>query len=159
MSLDRTTESGAADSASPSVREIKAEQRREDRFEREAMTARHREDERAPNEPPGPPGSGAGDRHAAGAIGGGSAVGGLAGTNVGDGSPENADIDAAAGSGQFDAVLDADDEDAYSGIAGGAVGGSPAGKRASGGRTERGIAPGGSHRGDTTIGSDPEKAG
>jgi len=34
-----------------------------------------------------------------------------------------------------------EDEDAYAGPSGGAVGGTPANKRASGGRTERGIAP------------------
>ena len=38
----------------------------------------------------------------------------------------------------------------------GAVGGTPAEGRASGGRTEHGISPGGVHRGDSTIGSDPE---
>jgi hypothetical protein len=156
MSRDRTTRTDEPTTTAPSPREIKAEQRREDRAEHEAMSARHRPDERAPNDPAGPPGSGAGDRHAAGAIGGGSAVGGLAGTNVGDGSPENADIDAAAGSSQFDIAIDADEEDAYSGFSGGAVGGSPAGKRVSGGRATGGIAPGGSHRGDTTIGSDPD---
>lgn len=130
--------------------------RREYEIEQEELAARHRPDERAPNEPPGPPGSGAGDSHAVGAIGGGSAVGGLAGTNVGDGSPENADIDAAAGSGNFDVDVDAED-DAYGGFTGGAVGGTPAGKRARGGRTGGGIAPGGIHRGDTTVGGNPEQ--
>jgi hypothetical protein len=135
------------------------EVRREEKLEDQAMAARHRPDERAPNEPPGPPGSGAGDIHGAGSIGGGSAVGGLGGTNVGDGSNENADIDAAAGGGTFDVELDSDDEEAYAGSAGGAVGGTPAGKRSRGGRTERGLTPGGVHRGDSTIGGDPRRSG
>lgn len=131
------------------------DEQREARFEQEAISARHRPDERPPNDAPLPPGSGAGDPHAAGAAGGGSAVGGLAGTNTGDGSPENADIDAAAGSGDFDRRLDEQDPEFYSGRAGGAVGGTPAGKRARGGRTSAGLAPGGVHRGDTTIGGNP----
>lgn len=129
--------------------------RQDETFEEQALSARHRPDERAPNEPAQPPGSGAGDAHAAGTTGGGSAVGGLAGTNVGDGSVENADIDAAAGSGNFDVNLDADDEPAYSGSAGGAVGGTPAGKRSRGGRIDGGLSPGGVQRGDTTIGGNP----
>jgi len=44
----------------------------------------------------------------------------------------------------------------YAGSSGGAVGGSPAEGRSTGGRTEGGIAPGGVHRGDSTIGADPE---
>lgn len=129
----------------------------EEQAEQRAMRARHRPDERAPNEPPGAPGSGAGDRHAAGAPGGGSAVGGLAGTNINEGSPMNADLDAAGGSSDFDRTLDGDDDQAYTGIAGGAVGGTPAGKRARGGRTGRGIEPGDVHRGDSTIGADPRR--
>ena len=83
------------------------------------------------------------DRHAAGTPGGGSAVGGLAGTNVSEGSPANADLDAAMGSSEFDAGVEADDDEAggYAGPAGGAVGGSPANKRARGGRTGRGLSP------------------
>jgi hypothetical protein len=141
--------------ASAKIDEARKEARREDEFEQQELAARHRPDERAPNAPPGPPGSGAGDRHAAGAPAGGSAVGGLAGTNIGDGSPENADIDAAGGGGNFDIELEADEE-AYGGFGGGAVGGTPAGKRARGGHTHGGIAPGGVHRGDTTIGGNPE---
>lgn len=129
----------------------------EEKLEQRDMSARHRPDERAPNDLPGPPGSGAGDRHAAGEPGGGSAVGGLAGTNIDDGSPDNADIEAAGGSSDFDRALDANDEEAYTGIGGGAVGGTPAGKRARGGRTGGGIAPGGVHRGDSTVGSDPQR--
>jgi hypothetical protein len=47
--------------------------------------------------------------------------------------------------------------EAYSGSAGGAVGGTPANTRARGGRTGRGLAPGEGERGDTTIGADPTK--
>lgn len=39
---------------------------------------------------------------AAGTPGGGTAAGGLAGTNIDDGSPENADLDDALGSGLYD---------------------------------------------------------
>jgi hypothetical protein len=132
------------------------ERDQDDAIEQHELAARHRSDERAPNDPPGPPGSGAGDRHAAGAPAGGTAVGGLAGTNIGDGDPENADIDEAGGSGDFDRALDAEDEPAHSGMAGGAVGGTPAGKRTAD-HPGHGIAPEGVHRGDSTIGGDPEK--
>jgi hypothetical protein len=56
-----------------------------------------------------------------------------------------------------DPAQPAEDEDAtpYAGPAGGAVGGTPAEGRSSGGRTGRGIAPGGVHRGDSTIGTNP----
>lgn len=129
----------------------------EEKAEQQELNARHRPDERAPNEPAGPAGSGAGDIYAAGAPGGGSAVGGLAGTNVGDGSPDNADIDAAGGSSEFDVALDADEEEGYAGVSGGAVGGTPAGKRARGGRAGGGIRPEGGHRGDSTVGGNPSR--
>jgi RNA polymerase-binding transcription factor DksA len=76
------------------------------------------------------------DIHAAGTPGGGSAVGGLAGVNTGSGDPDDADLENAMGSSAYDATLDVDDEEtsAYSGPAGGAVGGTPAGKRAVGGK-------------------------
>lgn len=131
------------------------EQEHEDAAEQRDLSARHRPDERAPNDPPGRAGSGAGDIHAAGTPAGGTAVGGLAGTNVGHGDPDNADLEAAEGSGDFDARLDADGEPAQSGFSGGAVGGVPAGKRTSE-RVARGISPGGVHRGDSTIGGEPD---
>jgi RNA polymerase-binding transcription factor DksA len=83
------------------------------------------------------------DRHAAGTAGGGTAVGGLAGTNIGAGHPDNADLEEAMGTGQYDTDIETDDDnpDGYAGPSGGAVGGTPAGKRASGGRNQRGIAP------------------
>ncbi len=83
------------------------------------------------------------DIHAAGTPGGGAAVGGLAGTNIGDGDPDAADLESAMGSGNFDVELEEDDEptSAYSGSSGGAVGGTPAGKRATGGKEGRGISP------------------
>jgi DnaK suppressor protein len=49
------------------------------------------------------------DSHAAGTAGGGTAVGGLAGTNIGRGEPSIADLQDAAGSGDFD-LIDARDE-------------------------------------------------
>lgn len=49
------------------------------------------------------------------------------------------------------------DRPPYGGASGGAVGGTPAQKRATGGRTGRGIDPGGSHRGDSTIGGSPDE--
>ncbi len=82
------------------------------------------------------------DVYAAGTAGGGTAVGGLAGTTIGDGAPGGAGLEEAMGSSKFDAEeADAEDNDAYSGVSGGAVGGTPAGKRASGGRTHGGIVP------------------
>jgi hypothetical protein len=48
---------------------------------------------------------------------------------------------------------------AYSGISGGAVGGTPAEGRSSGGSIHRGLAPGSVHRGDSTIGAKPEGKG
>ncbi|HEX4130557.1 MAG TPA: hypothetical protein VHZ24_10965 [Pirellulales bacterium] len=117
--------------------------------------ARHRPDELPPNAR-GPAGSAAGDPHAVGETMGGGPLGGLAGTNVGDGSPENADIDAAAGSGDFDARGDVAEEDAYSGHAGGAVGGSIANQRARGGRSAHGIAEDLPTHDGSTIGQNPQ---
>jgi RNA polymerase-binding transcription factor DksA len=72
-----------------------------------------------------------GDVHAAGTAGGGTAVGGLAGGNEGYGDPLVAELDEAAGSSNFDAADDrADDRTPQSGFSGGAVGGTPARKRA-----------------------------
>src|SRR3954451_16316239 len=63
----------------------------------------------------------AGDVHAAGTAGGGTAVGGLAGTNIGEGDPADADLEDAMGSGNFDVELEEDDDQttAYSGPSGG----------------------------------------
>jgi RNA polymerase-binding transcription factor DksA len=71
-----------------------------------------------------------GDVHAAGTAGGGTAVGGLAGSNEGDGDPVIVDLDEATASGRFDADDDrSDDRTPRSGPSGGAVGGTPARKR------------------------------
>lgn len=51
---------------------------------------------------PGQNSGSAGNRHAAGTPAGGLASGGLAGTNAGDGSPENAGLEEAMGSGLSD---------------------------------------------------------
>jgi hypothetical protein len=91
----------------------------------------------------GPPGSAAGPRHADGD----------AGTEFETTSRDDFE-------GSSDLPLDDDQEPLekgppYAGSAGGAVGGTPAEGRAKGGRTQRGLAPGETHRGDSTIGSDP----
>jgi RNA polymerase-binding transcription factor DksA len=70
------------------------------------------------------------DRHAAGTPGGGTAVGGLAGTTIGRGDPEGVNLEAAGGSGDFDVRAARKSGVAYAGHAGGEVGGVPAGKRA-----------------------------
>ena len=71
------------------------------------------------------------DEHAAGEPGGGGATGGLAGSNYGDGQPEIADLQDAAGSSAFD--RDAARHDPRnaprSGPTGGAIGGTPARNR------------------------------
>lgn len=83
------------------------------------------------------------DIHAAGTAGGGTAIGGLAGTNIGEGDPDDGDLEEAMGSGNYDQDLEDDHEDttAYSGPSGGAVGGAVADLRATGGKTGGGIAP------------------
>ena len=71
------------------------------------------------------------DVHAAGTAGGGTAVGGLAGTNIGRGDPSIGDLQEATGSGDFDRV-DARDEDENAPLAarnGAAVRGAPKNKR------------------------------
>ncbi len=104
-----------------------------------------------PGEPPDRTPSGA---EAVGTPGGGTEVGGLAGTNIDDGDPVLTNLDRAMGS-------DARGEDSeeggppYAGSAGGAVGGTPAQARASGGHQRHGIAPGGVPPADTTIGQKP----
>jgi RNA polymerase-binding transcription factor DksA len=73
------------------------------------------------------------DIFAAGTAGGGTAVGGLAGSNEGRGEPRISELNEAAGSSNFDADEDReDDESPTSGPSGGAVGGTPARKRTSG---------------------------
>ncbi len=100
---------------------------------------------RAEGPPPGTPGGpkedeeGA-DHHAAGTPGGGTALGGLAGTNVGTGEPEaeEEELEEAMGTSNFDVTIETskpeDEAEGYAGKAGGAVGGVPANKRAVGGK-------------------------
>jgi RNA polymerase-binding transcription factor DksA len=73
---------------------------------------------------------------AAGTAGGGTASGGLAGTNSGRGDPEDVDLERATASGDY-APESEDPETGYSSAEGGAVGGTPAGKRTSGGQHRR----------------------
>jgi DnaK suppressor protein len=71
------------------------------------------------------------DSHAVGTPGGGSAVGGLAGSNTGYGDPDLEDLEEAMANGEFDRRTPHDEaeETPRAGHAGGAVGGTPAGKR------------------------------
>src|SRR5690242_13311039 len=104
-----------------------------------------------PGEPPEP----MSDPVAQGTPGGGTEVGGLGGTTVGDGAPENADLETTFESpDRYDVE---EDGPPYAGHSGGAVGGTPAEGRASGGHVRGGLAPGAGHRGDSTVGSDPDR--
>jgi RNA polymerase-binding transcription factor DksA len=72
-----------------------------------------------------------GDVHAVGSAGGGTAVGGLAGSNEGNGEPKVIEVDEATASGNFDAEDDRGNGNIpLSGRSGGAVGGTPVFKRA-----------------------------
>jgi RNA polymerase-binding transcription factor DksA len=75
-----------------------------------------------------------GDAHAAGTPGGGTALGGLAGSNEGRGEPDIADLQDAMGNGNFESQEEQaeDERTPKSGRSGGAVGGTPAGKRTRG---------------------------
>src|SRR6266849_9816233 len=88
----------------------------------------------------GPPGSPLGDRHAAGEPGGGTEIGGLGGTNIGEGSPDDVDLERPMGGGLPDEDIE-EEGPPYAGPSGGAVGGTPAQGRSSGGRVHRGLAP------------------
>jgi hypothetical protein len=106
----------------------------------------------------GPPGSGAGDPHAQGTPGGGSEFGGLGGTNIGEGDPNEVDLEETmAGPAPDDEDIPEEERVAYGGISGGTVGGTPAGSRSSGGHIHGGLAPGGTHRGDSTLGTEPDE--
>jgi hypothetical protein len=104
-----------------------------------------------PGEPPDRTPAG---EEAVGTPGGGTEVGGLAGTNIDDGDPVLTNLDRAMGS-------DTRGEDSeeggppYAGHSGGAVGGTPAQVRASGGQQRHGIRPGGKSPADRTIGEKP----
>jgi hypothetical protein len=94
----------------------------------------------------GPPGSGAGPRHAANDPGTPDEEYGAVDSNdpLADGTLADPD------------EPNEDEIEAYGGFQGGAVGGTPAGGRATGGRIGRGIRPGTSRPMDTTVGADPE---
>jgi hypothetical protein len=81
-----------------------------------AMTKASDRDERPDGKPKHTP---MGDRHAAGTPAGGSAVGGLGGTNIDEGSPQNDDLEKHEGSGIEDTIPDElDDNQAYWGVLG-----------------------------------------
>jgi hypothetical protein len=90
--------------------------------------------------PMGPPHTPLDDRHAVGTPGGGTEIGGLAGSNYGEGDAEDVeDPSEAMASGLHEPEAEVPGpQDAYAGNSGGAVGGAPAGKRSRGGRTRRG---------------------
>ena len=70
------------------------------------------------------------DDNMSGTPGGGAASGGMAGSNSGDGSTDDVDIIGALGSSDADTNGDnLEDDEPQSGSSGGAVGGTPAGKR------------------------------
>jgi RNA polymerase-binding transcription factor DksA len=75
------------------------------------------------------------DVHAAGTPGGGTAFGGVAGSNIGHGEPVEAELEKAAGSSEADweEAKDHSPDEPQSGRSGGAVGGTPARKRSPGG--------------------------
>src|SRR5262245_19213558 len=99
------------------------------------------------NPPGGGPGSGAGPRHAAGDEGSTEEeYGGV------DSNQPAADESVAP-----EEETLPEEQDAYGGPSGGAVGGTPAGKRSRGGRIHGGIAPGTAHHPDTSVGVDPDE--
>jgi hypothetical protein len=107
---------------------------------------------------PGEPPSSFDDRYAAGTPGGGTEYGGLAGSNFGDGDPEVPELNDAMANGihEPEEVESEETVEAYGGPSGGAVGGTPAGKRVRGGQmARRGLKPHDERRGDSTIGHDP----
>lgn len=120
-----------------------------------------RPDERDPEEAAGEPGSAGGEENMSGTPGGGMASGGLAGTNAPSGAVEGEIDELSDGFG--DGIRDVSGAEEttgappYAGHSGGAVGGSPAEKRAKGGRIPpgEGIVPQGDHAGDSTVGKDP----
>ncbi len=94
----------------------------------------------------GPPGSGAGPRHAADDPGTPNEEYGAVDSNspLADGTLVDPEEPVET------------EEVGYGGFSGGAVGGTPAGKRATGSHTGHGIRPGTSHHPDTTLGTDPD---
>jgi RNA polymerase-binding transcription factor DksA len=88
------------------------------------------------------------DNHAVGTAGGGTAVGGIAGTNIGAGEPTDSVLERAMGSGNFDVAIESEPvgperqaeevKGGFAGHSGGAVGGTPANKRARGGKKRPG---------------------
>jgi len=135
--------------------ELRDEAQREDRDQARAEATRHRPDEN-PSTVKGKPGSASGGIHATGMPGGGAAIGGIAGTNIGAGASEDVDLEDPHGSGIHDHENPGDQEDEgppYAGRAGGAVGGTPAEVRATGGRTHGGIQPEPGSPGELSIGS------
>jgi hypothetical protein len=95
-------------------------------------------------------GSGAGTRHMSGDIGDGNELSEEVDRHRDD-DPSRTEVPSVSD----DRLTDKEGATAYAGLGGGAVGGTPAEGRSSGGNIHRGIAPEGVHRGDSTIGSNP----
>jgi hypothetical protein len=115
-----------------------------------------RPDEVDPDAPRGEPGSAAGEVHAQGTPGGGTSEGGLGGTNLGAGGAADVDLEDNLGTGIHDDLGNEEEREPQSGHAGGAVGGTPVGKRASGDNIHRGVSPGGSSA-ESTVGQPPTR--
>jgi hypothetical protein len=104
-------------------------------------------DERDPDEPPRPAGSAGGGINMSGIPAeGGLAEGGLGGTNFGDGSLTDeavTEMENAYGAGIYDVPNDEESLDTpFAGRSGGAVGGTPANKRVTGGHIDHGFLSG-----------------
>jgi hypothetical protein len=96
----------------------------------------------------GPPGSGAGPRHAANDEGSPTEEYGATDTNEPLADPTlEEEVPPEVG------------DTAYGGPSGGAVGGTPAQGRSTGGHSRHGFAPDPGGRGDSTIGTDPDRPG
>lgn len=102
----------------------------------------------------GPPGSGAGPRHMSGDPGDGNEFSDAIDRHRED-DPTQTEIPALSD----ENLRNSEEGPPYSGSSGGAVGGAPAEGRSAGGNVHRGIAPGGEHRGDSTVGSPPTRKG
>jgi hypothetical protein len=102
----------------------------------------------------GAPGSATGGIEASGTPGGGTEIGGLAGTNIGAGAPINTDLDRAMET-DFPQNKDLEEDDAEREIPFADV---PTYDQGVARTTLPDVPPGTSHRGDSTIGSDPNPA-
>src|SRR5581483_9114724 len=99
----------------------------------------------------GSPGSATGGIEAAGTPGGGTEIGGLAGTTIGDGAPINSDLDRGMET-DFPQNKDLDEDDFERDIP---LADIPVNDPGTARTSTPDVPPGTSHRGDSTIGADP----